>query len=147
MRFTDSLPLLLKQYAGTLMRGHCLRSPTVKGVVGTPLETPCGGGNYIPLQPPVTGRSLSTLCREGAKDSLHEVFIMCVKGVYEEEVLEFDKNILALFRQYQRDVICELSEKEFTELTQEAFISDFLTAIKDRLPDVLKKDKRGDYES
>jgi len=72
---------------------------------------------------------------------------MCVKGVYEEEVLEFDKNILALFRQYQRDVICELSEKEFTELTQEAFISDFLTAIKDRLPDVLKKDKRGDYES
>ena len=73
--------------------------------------------------------------------------MMCGKGIYEEEGLEFDKNILALFRQYERDVKCELTEKEFEEITQEAFISDFMTAIKDRLPDILEKDKRGEYDS
>jgi hypothetical protein len=72
---------------------------------------------------------------------------MCGNGRYEEEGLEFDKNLLAVFRQYERNVKCELSEKEFAEITQKAFISDFLTAIKDRLPEVLEKDKRGDYES
>ena len=71
---------------------------------------------------------------------------MCTNGSYEEEGLEFDKNLLALFMRYERDVKCELTEKEFAEITHEAFISYFLTAIKDRLPDILEKDKRGEYE-
>jgi hypothetical protein len=71
--------------------------------------------------------------------------MMYRKGIYEEEGLEFDKNILALFRQYERDVKCEITEKEFEEISQEAFISDFMTAIKDRLPDLLEKDERGEY--
>ena len=73
--------------------------------------------------------------------------MMCANGTYEEEGLEFDKNLLALFRQCERDVKCELTEKEFTEITQEALISEFMTAIKDRLPDVLERDKREIYES
>ena len=72
---------------------------------------------------------------------------MCGKGSYEEEALEFDKNLLALFRQYENNIKCELSEMDLIGITEGAFVYDFLMTIKDRLPDVLELDKRGDYEN
>ena len=72
---------------------------------------------------------------------------MCGKNSYDEESLEFDKNLLSLFRQYERNVKREFSEKDLIEITQNALIYDFLMTTKDRLPNVLERDKRGEYES
>jgi len=69
------------------------------------------------------------------------------KGSYEEEGLDFDKNLLALFRRYESNVKGEFSEKDLIEITQNALIYDFLMTTKDRLPNVLERDKRGEYES
>jgi len=72
---------------------------------------------------------------------------MCKKGNYEGEGLEFDKELLALFRQYESNVKCEFSEKDMIEITTEALIYDFLITVIDRLPDVVKRDKRGECKS
>ena len=72
---------------------------------------------------------------------------MCETGNYEEENLEFDKELLALFRRYESNVKCELSEKDMIEITNEALIYDFLITVIDRLPGVVERDKRGEHES
>jgi len=69
---------------------------------------------------------------------------MCGNNSYEEESLDFDKELLSLFRQYERNTKCEFSEKDMMEITQDALINDFLITIKDRLYEVLEKDKCGE---
>lgn len=71
---------------------------------------------------------------------------MCGRGFDEEEVLEVDKKMLASFRQYENYVKFMLSEEDLKEVTEGALINDFLIAVKDRLPDVLERDKRGKYD-
>lgn len=72
---------------------------------------------------------------------------MCGKDNYEKEGLDFDKDLLALFRRYESNVKGEFSEKDMIAITNEALIYDFLITVKDRLPDVLERDKRGEYEN
>ena len=72
---------------------------------------------------------------------------MCGKDSYEEEGLEFDKNLLALFRQYERNVKWKLTEDDLKGIIQEAFVYDFLVTVKDSLTEILEGDKRGDYGS
>ena len=69
------------------------------------------------------------------------------KNSYEEESLEFDKDLLSLFRQYERNAKCEFSGKDLIEITENTMVYDFLMTIKDRLPDILVRNKRGDYKS
>lgn len=56
---------------------------------------------------------------------------MCGKDGYEEESLEFDKDLLSLFRQYEKNVKGEFSKKDPLDITQNALIYDFLMTVKD----------------
>ena len=66
---------------------------------------------------------------------------MCGKSNYNEEALEFDFQLLQLFRVYEVDVKAELSSDEMESIAQEQLMKSFLESVKHRLPEALERDQ------